>query len=70
MVKAVFNKDVFELNSIPEIDDLKLKSVLEKIDHGIYDDLHGISICPSKEKDESKRLYSSILVQSINLRWD
>ena len=57
VVKALFNKDVFELNSIPEIGDLKLKSVLEKIDHGIYDDLHDMSICPSKDKDESKRLF-------------
>ena len=40
MVKALFNKDVLELSSIPEIDDLELKSVLEKIDRGIYDHLH------------------------------
>ena len=73
-MKALFNKDVLELNSIPEIDDLELKSVLEKIDHGIYDDLH-MSICPSKDKDESKRLFKisfKILKHfgAINQRWD
>ena len=29
-VKFLFNKDVLELNSLPEIDDLEVKSVLEK----------------------------------------
>ena len=57
VVKALFDKDDFELSSIPEIGDLKLKSVLEKIDHGIFDDLHDMSICPSKDKDESKSLF-------------
>ena len=59
LVKALFNKDVLELNSIPEIGDLELKSVLEKIDRGIYDDLHNISICPTKDKDESKHLFTT-----------
>ena len=58
VVKALFNKGVLELNSIPEIDDLELKSVLEKIDYGIYGDLHDMSICPSKDKDESKHLFT------------
>ena len=58
VVKALFNKDVLELNVIPEIDDLDLKSVLEKIDHGVYDDLHDMSVGPSKDKDESKRLFT------------
>ena len=58
VVKALFNKDIFELNSILEIDDSELKSVLEKIDCGIYDNLHDMSICPSGDKDESKRLFT------------
>ena len=58
VMKALFNKDVLELNSIPQIDDLELKSVLGKMDHAIYDDLHNMSICPSKDKDESKRLFT------------
>ena len=29
VVKALFNKDVLELNSLPEIDNFKIKSVLE-----------------------------------------
>ena len=76
VVKALFNKDVLKLNSILEIDDSELKSVLENIDCGIYDNLHDMSVCPSEDKDESRHLftivfqYSSILVQSINLKWD
>ena len=58
VVKALLSKDVFQSNSIPEIDHLERKSVSKKkkkIDHGIYDD---ISICPSKDKNESKRLFT------------
>ena len=58
VVKAFFNKDVLELNSIREIDDLDLKSVLDKIDHGIYDDLHDMSVCPWKDKDGSQHLFT------------
>ena len=58
VVETFFNKNVLELNSILEIDDLELKSVLEKIDHGIYDDLNNMLICPSKDKDKSKLLFT------------
>ena len=43
VVKALLSKDVFQSNSIPEIDHLERKSVSKKkkknIDHGIYDDI-------------------------------
>ena len=58
VVKALFNKDVLKLNSILEIDDSELKSVLEKIDCGIYDNLHDMLVFPSEDKDESKRLFT------------
>lgn len=47
-----------KLNSIPEIDDLELKCVLEETDHDIYDDLHHMSNCLSKDKDESESLFT------------
>ena len=56
--RSALDRSIYHYYSIPEIDDLKLKSVLEKVDHGIYDDLHDMSICPLKYRDESKGLFT------------
>ena len=47
-----FNQIVFQKLIIQNVNQFKKK---KKIDHGIYDD---ISICPSKDKNESKRLFT------------
>ena len=68
MVKTLFNKDVLEENSIPEIHDLKLKSVSKKkknIVHGIYDD---ISICLQKIK-MNQGVYSPLVLQYSSFWW-
>ena len=68
VVKALFNKDVLEENNIPEIHDLKLKSVSKnkkKIVHGIYDD---ISICLQKIK-MNQGVYSPLVLQYSSFWW-